>query len=99
MPNYCVVPMFWGATLPKGANDPNFPATPYLPDDLRKALESIVGYGFFDALAEYGAGEVVITEAFPFKISCQMEMDITTLFLLPTTWWDSSRSTSMFWEA
>ncbi len=66
MPNYCVVPMFWGPTFPNGANDPNFPATPYVPDEFQKALASIVDYGYFAALAEYGAGEVVITQAFPF---------------------------------
>jgi hypothetical protein len=86
MTNYCVVPMFWGPTFPKGANDPNFPATPYVPDDFKKALESIVDYGYFAALAEYGTGEVVITEPFPFPDPWPNTGMVTTmLFLLPTT--------------
>ena len=64
MTHYSVVPMFWGATFPRGAEDPNFPATPYAPEDFRVALTAIANAGYFSRLTEYGAEQVSIADPF-----------------------------------
>jgi hypothetical protein len=66
MINYCVIPVFWGATYPRVPvfpgvpEDPLHPTKPYTPGEFKDALVSISKAQYFSKLKQYNASGVSV---------------------------------------
>jgi hypothetical protein len=66
MIDYCVIPVFWGATFPRVpifpgvAEDPLHPTKPYTPGEFKDALVSISEAKYFSKLKQYNANGVSV---------------------------------------